>query len=74
MSKARERARKMLDKAILITTDGFFGLDDMPDTPMVMNATDEIESALSQSHKLASKLAMRWAREITEDEGYLLFD
>jgi len=74
MTNARERARTMLDKAICIATDGFFGLDDLPDTPMVMNATDEIEGALSRSHKLAAKMAMRWAEEITEDEGELFFD
>ena len=75
MTRLRFDARGLLDTAITIKSEGFFGINDLPDTPMVMNALDEIEAILKDGDKReAIKCALRWAEEITEDEGDLLFD
>lgn len=75
MTFHRKRARNMLDIAVNCHATGFFGLDDLPDTPMVMNAIDEIEAILKDGDKRgAAKCAIQWSKDILEDEGYLLFD
>jgi|AACY02.16.fsa_nt_gi hypothetical protein len=75
MTRLRAHAYLLLDKAISIETDGAFGLDDLPDTPMVMNALSDIQGILRTGyHSEGATASVRWARDIIEDEGELFFD
>lgn len=67
----RKTAAKMVNKKILRIIP--FSLDDLADTPIVMNWIDEIQETLEAGDiKGAWKMAKEAATEILEDEGMYL--
>jgi hypothetical protein len=60
----RKQAYKLLDKAVSLATFGGLGLSDLPDTPTVMNALDEMEECDEEE---AVDIAQYAAEEILEE-------
>jgi hypothetical protein len=63
----RTEARFILEWAVLSANQVDFGLDDLADSPTVMNAIDEIEH---MSEEEATQFADEVALEILEENGF----